>query len=104
MSSFSDFSVLSPEEKCFENEKEPKRFLTFKQPSFESKKKREENEKKISFLRLHIAFAGREVWPRPYLLSSIGVVVLWFFLGNDPTAGSPTVTLLRLLLPLNDQV
>ena len=23
---------------------------------------------------------------------------------NDPTAGSPTVTLLRLLLPLNDQV
>ncbi|ORY18482.1 hypothetical protein BCR33DRAFT_672842, partial [Rhizoclosmatium globosum] len=22
---------------------------------------------------------------------------------NDPTAGSPTVTLLRLLLPLNDQ-
>ena len=24
--------------------------------------------------------------------------------GNDPTAGSPTVTLLRLLLPLNDQV
>ena len=25
-------------------------------------------------------------------------------LSNDPTAGSPTVTLLRLLLPLNDQV
>lgn len=24
--------------------------------------------------------------------------------GNDPTTGSPTVTLLRLLLPLNDQV
>ena len=23
---------------------------------------------------------------------------------NDPTAGSPTVTLLRLVLPLNDQV
>jgi hypothetical protein len=23
---------------------------------------------------------------------------------NDPTAGSPTVTLLRLLLPLNDKV
>ena len=23
---------------------------------------------------------------------------------NDPTAGSPTVTLLRLLVPLNDQV
>jgi hypothetical protein len=27
-----------------------------------------------------------------------------FELKNDPTAGSPTVTLLRLLLPLNDQV
>ena len=26
------------------------------------------------------------------------------FYHNDPTAGSPTVTLLRLLLPLNDQV
>ena len=33
----------------------------------------------------------------------------WFlceteFFGNDPSAGSPTETLLRLLLPLNDQV
>ena len=27
-----------------------------------------------------------------------------FSLGNDPSAGSPTETLLRLLLPLNDQV
>ena len=27
-----------------------------------------------------------------------------FVFTNDPTAGSPTVTLLRLLLPLNDQV
>lgn len=26
------------------------------------------------------------------------------FYGNDPSAGSPTETLLRLLLPLNDQV
>ena len=25
-------------------------------------------------------------------------------ISNDPTAGSPTVTLLRLLVPLNDQV
>jgi hypothetical protein len=25
-------------------------------------------------------------------------------LGNDPSAGSPTETLLRLLLPLNEQV
>ena len=29
---------------------------------------------------------------------------IFLFFGNDPTAGSPTVTLLRLLLPLNDQV
>jgi hypothetical protein len=28
----------------------------------------------------------------------------FFFFGNDPSAGSPTETLLRLLLPLNDQV
>ena len=27
-----------------------------------------------------------------------------FDFGNDPSAGSPTETLLRLLLPLNDQV
>jgi hypothetical protein len=27
-----------------------------------------------------------------------------FFFNNDPSAGSPTETLLRLLLPLNDQV
>ena len=27
----------------------------------------------------------------------------WFLSGNDPSAGSPTETLLRLLLPLNDQ-
>ena len=27
-----------------------------------------------------------------------------FVIGNDPSAGSPTETLLRLLLPLNDQV
>ena len=27
-----------------------------------------------------------------------------FFFGNDPSAGSPTETLLRLLVHLNDQV
>ena len=27
-----------------------------------------------------------------------------YIFGNDPSAGSPTETLLRLLLPLNDQV
>ena len=31
---------------------------------------------------------------------STGVLAI----GNDPSAGSPTETLLRLLLPLNDQV
>ena len=30
--------------------------------------------------------------------------VVCLLLGNDPSAGSPTETLLRLLLPLNDQV
>ena len=36
-----------------------------------------------------------------------GLLLLWNSkqsLGNDPSAGSPTETLLRLLLPLNDQV
>ena len=28
----------------------------------------------------------------------------WFRCGNDPSAGSPTETLLRLLLPLSDKV
>ena len=31
-------------------------------------------------------------------------IALHFAHGNDPSAGSPTETLLRLLLPLNDQV
>ena len=32
------------------------------------------------------------------------VGMAWTTIGNDPSAGSPTETLLRLLLPLNDQV
>lgn len=32
------------------------------------------------------------------------LVVLSFVFDNDPSAGSPTETLLRLLLPLNDKV
>ena len=28
----------------------------------------------------------------------------WIVCGNDPSAGSPTETLLRLLLPLDDQI
>ncbi len=31
-------------------------------------------------------------------------IALFFYFNNDPSAGSPTETLLRLLLPLNDQV
>ena len=31
-------------------------------------------------------------------------IVFLFQINNDPSAGSPTETLLRLLLPLNDQV
>ena len=43
----------------------------------------------------------------PSLLMVIKVaacLTLDFHIGNDPSAGSPTETLLRLLLPLNDQV
>ena len=37
----------------------------------------------------------------------VETVHIWFITwirDNDPSAGSPTETLLRLLLPLNDQV
>jgi hypothetical protein len=37
------------------------------------------------------------------LFFSFGVDTFWIRV-NDPSAGSPTETLLRLLLPLNDQV
>ena len=40
--------------------------------------------------------------PRGYRQRT-GVVDTWIRV-NDPSAGSPTETLLRLLLPLNDQV
>ena len=34
------------------------------------------------------------------------IIIINFYIGfnNDPSAGSPTETLLRLLLPLNNQV
>lgn len=54
---------------------------------------------------------GRARYPKVKMRRpSFGVFVfpVIFFLvastGNDPSAGSPTETLLRLLLPLNDQV
>ena len=40
----------------------------------------------------------------PHLLGTIHSGVSQKTNGNDPSAGSPTETLLRLLLPLNDQV
>ncbi len=38
--------------------------------------------------------------------AAVSICTVFFFFGfvNDPSAGSPTETLLRLLLPLNDQV
>ena len=33
-----------------------------------------------------------------------GSLVFWIFCVNDPSAGSPTETLLRLLLPLDEQI
>ena len=37
-------------------------------------------------------------------LLSLSVSQYWIFRVNDPSAGSPTETLLRLLLPLSDKV
>ena len=42
-------------------------------------------------------FSGSSHW---LMMFNLG----FFHIGNDPSAGSPTETLLRLLLPLNDQV
>ena len=39
-----------------------------------------------------------------YCKHGVGDIPLGHVLSNDPSAGSPTETLLRLLLPLNDQV
>lgn len=41
--------------------------------------------------------------PRVVIFGS-RVVLFWTGIDNDPSAGSPTETLLRLLLPLNDKV
>ncbi len=38
------------------------------------------------------------------LVQTIPPVIYSFIIFNDPSAGSPTETLLRLLVPLNDQV
>ena len=38
------------------------------------------------------------------LVQTIPPAIYSFIIFNDPSAGSPTETLLRLLVPLNDQV
>ena len=48
------------------------------------------------------AFTRQRRIPKDKLRSHGGLIS--FGNGNDPSAGSPTETLLRLLLPLNDQV
>ncbi len=42
--------------------------------------------------------------PRPRLFIQVRGSFCWAGFDNDPSAGSPTETLLRLLLPLNDKV
>ena len=50
-------------------------------------------------------FPRAHLKPRlPHLLRTVHSGVSQKTNGNDPSAGSPTETLLRLLLPLNDQV
>ena len=42
--------------------------------------------------------------PQPRRLLQVHGSFCWAGIDNDPSAGSPTETLLRLLLPLNDKV
>ena len=64
-------------------------------------------EKRPSALGARAIRASRDVGQSPPPSSSL-LLVLWSFcragFDNDPSAGSPTETLLRLLLPLNDKV
>ena len=61
-------------------------------------------------LKLGIRFKKFGVPPATILLSSLGSPPLFHlrlgckYVDNDPSAGSPTETLLRLLLPLSDKV
>ena len=48
--------------------------------------------------------AGPALYPLAFQFPSAGTQIQALSDGNDPSAGSPTETLLRLLLPLNDQV
>ena len=51
----------------------------------------------LSFFRLGLSWIA-------CALQQIGLVELVWISVNDPSAGSPTETLLRLLLPLSDKV
>jgi hypothetical protein len=54
---------------------------------------------------LHTTSTGRLIYQPNQRLNQIQPHHNWRFCsGNDPSAGSPTDTLLRLLLPLNNQV
>ena len=61
-------------------------------------------------LKLGIRFKKFGVPPATILLSSLGSPPLFQlrlgckYVDNDPSAGSPTETLLRLILPLSDKV
>jgi hypothetical protein len=48
--------------------------------------------------------ARGEIAPHPQLFQQVHGSFCWAGFDNDPSAGSPTETLLRLLLPLNDKV
>ena len=51
-----------------------------------------------------INFAGRKLQHSFFLGKRLPLVFVLKRCGNDPSAGSPTETLLRLHLPLNDEV
>ena len=50
------------------------------------------------------AAAGEATSPRVLCVKLVRGSFCWAGFDNDPSAGSPTETLLRLLLPLNDKV
>jgi hypothetical protein len=57
----------------------------------------------VSLAKFNRFIAGTRIASYPQVSSNSSRCVD-LKIGNDPSAGSPTETLLRLLLPLNDQV
>ena len=72
--------------------KEKKKEKTKTKKKKNTQKKKKKNTKKLIFYNKY------KKW-----VSFIYLIFVVLF-GDDPSAGSPTETLLRLLLPLNDQV